>query len=117
MLQPTESFMPPARLRSIHAMLAALGIAALAAACTTAPSDRPLDVGNMAYPQPLPEGNLNTTAVVGRLPRDTGNMAYPEPVPAGVIGRATVSRQAFDTGSMAYPTPLPAGNGPTTQVR
>lgn len=107
--------------RLLRATLAALSISALVAACTTGPSDRPLDVGNMAYPEPLPEGNLSTTAVSGRQPTDTGNMAYPEPVPAGIVGRVTISRQAsrqpFDTGSMAYPEPLPVGNGPNTQVR
>ena len=106
-----------ANLRPLRIIVVALGITSLAAACTTQPSDRSLDVGSMAFPQPLPEGNLTTTAVSGRWPTDTGNMAYPEPVPAGIVGRATVSRQAFDTGNMAYPTPLPEGNGPNTRVR
>ncbi len=71
----------------------------------------------MAYPQPLPQGDLSTTLVEGRRPRDTGNMAYPDPLPEGVVGRAAASLQAFDTGNMSYPAPLPAGNGPVTRVR
>ena len=104
-------------LRSCRTIVAVLGISALAGACSYAPTDRPTDVGNMAYPQPLPEGNLSTTASLSRQPTDTGNMAYPEPVPAGVVRRAAVTRGAPDTGSMAYPEPLPVGNGPAIRVR
>ena len=41
----------------------------------------------MAYPQPLAQGIVSTTAVFGRQSRDTGSMAYPAPRPEG--GAAT----------------------------
>ena len=99
------------------AFAALVGAGLLSAACSPLPADRPLDVGSMAEPLALPEGNLSQTAVAGRLPSDTGSMAFPDPVPAGTVGRAVVSRQAFDGGSMAYPAPLPEGSGPVTRVR
>ena len=107
----------PFTLPSLRACIVAIGMGGLAAACSSAPFDLPRDVGNMAYPQPLPQGNLSTTATAGRLPRDTGNMAYPDPLPAGFVGRVVVTRQGFDTGNMAYPQPVAAGSGPATLVR
>ena len=103
--------------RTLRAVLAAATVGGLAAACTTAPPGQPFDVGNMAYPAPLPQGNLDTVRVSGRLPVDTGSMAYPQPDPAGVVGRTAVTRGGADTGNMAYPAPLPQGNGPTTRIR
>lgn len=117
MSHPTKALGTAFLFRSIRAIVAVVGFSALAAACSYEPTDQPRDVGNMAYPQPLPQGNLSTTLVEGRRPRDTGNMAYPEPLPEGVVGRAAASRQAFDTGNMSYPPPLPAGNGPVTRIR
>ena len=108
---------PACALRSFRTVLVLVGVSALSAACSTAPSDRPLDVGSMAYPQPLPEGNFNTTAISGAQPFDTGSMAFPEPMVAGTVGRATASWQERDTGSMAYPAPLAVGNLPVTRVR
>lgn len=107
MSRPNEHRATPAALR---ALMAALGISALAACTATIPSDRPFDVGNMAYPEPLPEGNVSTTVVTGPLPIDTGNMAYPEPLPQGNLSTTVVtSRLPTDTGNMAYPEPVPAG--------
>ena len=49
----------PARIGACVAMVA---ISLLAAGCST--TDRtPTDTGNMAYPRPLPQGNLSTTRV------------------------------------------------------
>lgn len=93
---------------------------AAAALCTAVPAlaqtTQPRDTGSMAYPAPLPQGNIGTT-VVGPQAPDTGNMAYPTPVPQGnVPGNATAPR-APDTGSMAYPAPVPQGNVGTTTVK
>ena len=45
----------------------------------------------MAYPTPLPQGNIGTTRTQGpNRPTDTGNMAYPTPVPQGNVGTTRV---------------------------
>ena len=59
--------------------------------------------GSMAYPDPLPSGQVHTTVNPGR---DTGSMALPNSG-AGVTSRTPAQR---DTGSMA----LPAGSGGVT---
>lgn len=75
------------------------------------------DTGNMAYPTPVPQGNVGTTTTLQNRP-DTGNMAYPTPLPQGNIGTTnTAGPNRPDTGNMAYPTPAPQGNVGTTTVR
>ena len=74
------------------------------------------DTGNMAYPTPVPQGNVGTTGTLQNIP-DTGNMAYPTPLPQGNIGTTVVGPNRPDTGNMAYPTPAPQGNVGTTTVR
>ncbi len=94
--------------------LAVLGLA-VAAPAMAQTTQRP-DTGSMAYPAPLPQGNIGTT-VVGPQAPDTGNMAYPAPVPQGNVGSSVTGPRATDTGSMAYPAPLPQGNVGTTTVK
>ena len=109
---------PPSPHRLVGGVIALMVVAGLAVGCApVAPSMPPVDVGNMAYPDPLPQGNISTTASLGRQPRDTGNMAYPEPVPQGVIGRSAGRARVSDVGGMGYPVPLAAGNISTTAVR
>ena len=55
-----------------------------------AQSGRVPDTGNMAYPTPLPQGNIGTTTTTGPNRPDTGNMAYPAPMPQGNVGTTTV---------------------------
>lgn len=108
----------PSPKKFLGAILALLVVAGLAVGCApTSPSMPPVDVGNMAYPDPLPQGNVSTTASLGGQPRDTGNMAYPEPVPQGVVGRSAGRARVSDLGGMGYPVPLPAGNISTTAIR
>ncbi len=97
--------------------LAGLAVAAPGLAQTTPrrPTQAP-DTGNMAYPTPVPQGNVGTTTV-GRQAPDTGNMAYPTPVPQGNIGTTVVGPRTPDTGNMAYPAPVPQGNVGTTRVK
>ena len=48
----------------------------------------PTDTGNMAYPDPLRQGNFATVKPVGpNRPVDTGNMAYPLPGVPGISTR------------------------------
>ena len=95
------------------------GLAALLAMSACAPVTQPRDTGNMAFPAPLPQGNvgpgLGTTAQ--RIP-DTGNMAYPAPLPQGNLSTTATGgpRRPTDTGNMAYPAPVPAGNIGTTRL-
>ena len=91
--------------------------AGLAAGCSPLEANVPQDVGNMAYLQPLAQGDVSTTAIVGRQPRDTGNMAFPEPLAQGVIGRSAPVGRTFDTGNMAYPASRPEGNVAATYFR
>jgi len=96
--------------------LAFAAVSLCAAAPALAQTTQPRDTGSMAYPAPLPQGNIGTTVVGPQVP-DTGNMAYPAPLPQGnVPGNATAPR-APDTGSMAYPAPVPQGNVGTTTVK
>lgn len=109
--------------------LAYAAVVGLALAGCTTPQQTPqasqaprpaADTGNMAYPSPVPQGEIGSTAASGRMPTDTGNMAYPAPQPQGEVGRTTPTagrRRPTDTGSMAFPRPLPQGNVGTTQVR
>ena len=97
------------------ACTAALGLA-LAAPAFAQNTSRP-DTGNMAYPTPVPQGNIGTTTT-GQGTPDTGNMAYPTPVPQGNIGTTGITSQNRpDTGNMAYPAPMPQGNIGTTTVK
>ena len=93
---------------------AVLGLA-LATSAMAQTSQVP-DTGNMAYPTPVPQGNVGTSTGVVNRP-DTGNMAYPTPLPQGNIGTTVVGPGRPDTGNMAYPTPAPQGNVGTTTVR
>ncbi len=97
----------------LTAFAAALTLAATGGAMAQN-SRAPTDTGNMAYPAPLPQGNLSTTTTTGasRAPTDTGNMAYPAPLPQGNLSTTTTGgpRRPTDTGNMAYPSPLPQGN-------
>ena len=102
----------------LTALAAAAALVFGAAAPALAQTSRaPTDTGNMAYPAPLPQGNIGTTTVPRRGTPDTGNMAYPAPVPQGNVGStASTTRRPTDTGNMAYPAPVPQGNlGSTTK--
>lgn len=97
----------------------AAGLAALLAvsACN---KPAPTDTGNMAFPAPLPQGNVSTTTTTGaNRPTDTGNMAFPAPLPQGNVSTTRTSgpNRPNDTGNMAYPAPLPQGRTSTTTVR
>ncbi|MGI4940087.1 MAG: hypothetical protein ACRYHQ_05910 [Janthinobacterium lividum] len=96
--------------------LAGLAGAAPALAQTTQRPAQAPDTGNMAYPTPVPQGNVGTSTV-GRQVPDTGSMAYPAPVPQGNIGTTVVGPRTPDTGNMAYPAPVPQGNVGTTRVK
>ncbi len=103
---------------STLAYAAVLGLAF--AGTATAQTNRPTDTGNMAYPTPLPQGNIGSARPQGRQrPTDTGSMGYPAPLPQGNIGttRTQGPQRPTDTGNMAYPTPVPQGNVGTTRVR
>lgn len=93
--------------------LAALAI--VAAAAVVAPANAqtpPRDTGSMAYPAPLPQGNVGTSA--GPRAPDTGSASTPAPVPER--GPTANVPPNSDTGSMAYPAPLPQGNLGTTST-
>ena len=80
----------------VCAAILALAVAQPTAAQLAAPQARgPKDTGNMAYPDPLPQGNFATVtpAVTGR-PADTGNMAYPSPANPGNSVRAPAQAPA-----------------------
>ena len=78
--------------------------AAYAQSNPVTPGRGPSDVGNMAYPAPLPAGTIKTTAPTAR---DTGNMAAP--APSGGVTEKT--QPVRDTGNMALP---PGTSGPAT---
>ena len=76
-----------------------LVLAVLMAAISVAPvmaqpaqSAQPRDTGSMAYPAPLPQGNVSTTVVTGPTTPDTGSAAFPAPLTQGNTGN-TVSGQ------------------------
>ena len=76
-----------------------LSLAAVLAAAACAPStnpNRPTDTGNMAYPAPLPQGNIGT-ARPSTL--DTGSVNAP--TVSGGISQPAVGGN--DTGNMALP--------------
>ncbi len=78
------------------AVAAVLGLAACA------PPPRPVaqDTGSMAFPAPVPAGNLSTTRPGAMAPSaDTGSMA----APAGRGGSLRAAPNTPDTGSMAIP--------------
>ncbi|MBC7799991.1 MAG: hypothetical protein H7Z10_05170 [Gemmatimonadaceae bacterium] len=102
---------------SVPALTAVLALS-FGASAMAQTSRAPTDTGNMAYPAPLPQGNIGSTALPGsRAPTDTGNMAYPDPLPQGNIGTTRVGPGGpTDTGNMAYPAPLPQGNVGTTNT-
>jgi hypothetical protein len=111
-------FRPTEARRTQALLLTAALLAASVVACAPIDQGGPRDVGNMAYPAPLPQGNLGTVTLLSRQPRDTGNMAYPDALPQGNVGTTALSgRQPRDTGNMAYPAPSPVGNIATTTVR
>lgn len=92
------------------ALAMAVGLAAPAFAQTTPPTD----TGNMAYPAPLPQGNVGTTATQTLRPNDTGNMAYPAPLPQGQLGTRNTEgpNRPTDVGNMAQPAPRGGQNTP-----
>lgn len=102
---------------SALALAAVFGVA-LAGPVMAQTSRAPTDTGNMAYPAPLPQGNIGTSTTTPRGPTDTGNMAYPAPLPQGNIGTSSTTgqRAPTDTGNMAYPAPLPQGNVGSTNA-
>ena len=106
----------------ISAFALAAGVGLALAGATAGPFAAPAnaqatkDTGNMAYPAPLPQGQVSTTVTQPRTAADTGNMAYPAPQPAGTVGGAAAT-PGKDTGSMAYPAPKPAGNLATTPTK
>ena len=99
------------------AAILAFGAIVPAVAQTTPPKD----TGNMAYPAPLPQGNLSTTTTTApRTPTDTGSAAFPAPLPQGNLSTTNTTaapRAPTDTGNMAYPTPMPQGTVATTPVQ
>ena len=102
----------------------ALACAAILGLAFTSPAmaqaTKPSDTGSMAFPAPVPQGNLETTRTgPARGATDTGNMAYPAPAPQGNVGTNATgpARGTSDTGSMAFPAPLPQGNVATTPVK
>lgn len=98
-------------------ILAAAAALTLAAAPVLAQSRPPTDTGNMAYPAPLPQGNVGTTSTQPRTSADTGNMAYPAPQPQGNLSTTPGAARPTDTGSMAYPAPVPQGTIATTPAK
>ncbi len=62
------------------------------AACQNPPPPVQQDTGNMAFPSPLPQGNISTTRTTGTGVPDTGNMAYPTPQAAGVLRTTPTTR-------------------------
>ncbi len=97
-------------MRSIFACAALIGLALVQPAA--AQSRAPTDTGNMAYPAPLPQGNVSTTTTTGvNRPTDTGNMAYPAPLPQGTLSTTTTQgpNRPTDTGNMASPAPRATG--------
>lgn len=78
-------------LMSVLSLAAVLGTAACAGNMT-----RPTDTGNMAYPTPLPQGNIG---VARPATLDTGSMNTPT-VSGGVL---RPGNPGPDTGSMALP--------------
>lgn len=105
---------------SALAYAAVLGLGLVSPAL--AQGNRPTDTGNMAYPTPVPQGNLGTTVTPRRAPRqapDTGSARYPAPQPQGNIGttRTTGPQRPTDTGNMAYPAPVPQGNLGNTRTK
>jgi hypothetical protein len=99
--------------------LAYAAILSLAFAGTAmAQATRPQDTGNMAYPNPVPQGNLGKTITPRQAP-DTGSARYQTPTPQGNIGttRTVGPNRPTDTGNMAYPTPVPQGNVGTTRAK
>jgi len=77
----------------MHPFPRILGAVTLCAAAACSPQSQapqqatsvPRDTGNMAYPQPLPAGNVNTvrTGQTPGIQPDTGSMALPQALPAG----------------------------------
>ncbi len=101
---------------SALACAALLGLAS--AGTAMAQATRPQDTGNMAYPTPVPQGNVARHATPRQRP-DTGSAQYPAPVPQGNVAttRTMGPRRPTDTGNMAYPAPVPQGNIGTTTVK
>ena len=79
-------------LMSVLSLAAVLGTAACAGNNT-----RPTDTGNMAFPTPLPQGNIG---VARPQTLDTGSMNMPT-VSGGALRPAN---PGFDTGNMALPS-------------
>ncbi len=97
---------------------AALGALLALSACNTPAPSQVRDTGNMAYPAPLPQGNIGGSGTAMRQP-DTGSVAYPAPLPQGNVSTTNTtgySRTPTDTGNMAYPAPVRAGNVGTTTL-
>ncbi len=67
-------------------------------------TSRPSDVGNMAYPAPVPAGNVSTARPQGF---DTGSMNTPR-AQGGVLMQEPMRP---DTGNMALPSPAQGNAG------
>ena len=91
--------------------LAALG------GCASTPSAAPTQSGSMAYPAPVPQGNLRTTDPQAQSVNHRGAAAYPAPRAQGNLATTPTSGQTSDEGSMAYPAPAPQGNLTTDKVQ
>ena len=87
-----------------------LGATGLLSACAGASSGAPLDVGSMALPTSTQQAATITSSVSRPSTPDIGNMAFPAPLPQGVISRTANPVRYPDTGNMALPTARPTGD-------
>ena len=79
-------------------------LAAAGSALAVTPSNTPAGGGSMAYPTPLPSGEVT---VPNTVTHDNGGSAYPS---SGTGGATETESKARDTGAAAYP----GGGSPPT---
>ena len=84
-------------MKSIATILTLAAVLGTAACAPSTNPNRPTDTGNMAFPAPVPQGNIGT-ATPATL--DTGSMNTPT-VRGGV---ASPGNYGNDTGNMALPS-------------
>lgn len=81
------------------ATILSLGVVLGVAACAPSTNpNRPTDTGNMAFPSPVPQGNIGTARPATL---DTGSMNSPTIVNSGTLRPGYTGN---DTGNMALPT-------------